>query len=199
MSSGDPRSLQLDELAQVAFRLGKAFGQEAEQAGTLERKVEFFHLFDRSFAAFRLGIALQLRLRREAASPAERADEREDERPEALERDRPECAERPDRYDERDRERDRERASLPLLLRTLQGVADAAAALPGPEPADLQTLRELLAQVKAQPAAAPQRAPAPALRARLSGSTATVTPPRPNLPRPSLHDAAPVRRATGPP
>jgi len=196
MFDADLRSLQLDELTQVAYRLGKVFGQAAEQAETHERRMAFFNAFDRAFFSFRVGIALQLRLRREAAVPAEREATRDEERPEALERD---PAERPERYDERDRDRDVERASFPLLLRTLEGVADAATRLPGPPPAELPTLRELLARVASTPASAPVSArPQPALRARLTGSAAGVMLAQPT-PRRTLSGAPRPRRATGPP
>jgi len=196
MPCADPRSLQLDELTQVAYRLGMVFGQAAEQAETHERRMAFFNAFDRAFFSFRVGIALQLRLRREAAAPAEREVEREEERPETLER---EPTERPERYDERDRDRDVERASFPLLLRTLEGVADAAALLPGPPPAELPTLRELLARVASTPASAPASArPQAALRARLTGSAAGVTLAPPPTRR-TLSVAPGRRRATGPP
>jgi hypothetical protein len=197
MSAPDPRCAQLSELSQVAYRLGLAFGGEAERAQELARKIEYFQLFERCFFAVRVSTALQLRLRqaaaprRETAEGGELADPPERER---RERDA-DCD-----YD-RDRERDREteRASLPLLLKTLGGVAADAAKLPGPPPAALATLRELLAQVTAPtaPAVRSQR-PAGALRARLTGSAAaamaTPTPPR-NAP----HVGLPVRRATGPP
>jgi hypothetical protein len=189
MSDVDPHHAQLEAMAQVAFRLGMAFGHEAEQAESIDRKIEFFHLYDRACSSFRLSIALQLRLKGEARKALKA--EREDERPETLERpERPERLER-ERYDERDRERDRETVSLPALLRALTDVAEGAEALPDP-PADLPLLRQLLAQAGAP---APRRTPSatPALRTRLSGSTATLT-----VPRPSQRAAHP-RRATGPP
>jgi len=196
MSDADPRSLQLDELTQVAYRLGKAFGQAAEQAETHERRMELFHAFDRAFFSVRVGIALQLRLRREAAAPAEREAERDEERPEPLERD---PADRAERYDERDRDRDVERASFPILLRTLEGVADAAALLPGPPPAELPTLRELLARVGSKPASAPVGARSQsALRARLTGSATSVMLAQSPARRTSTGSPG-RRRATGPP
>ena len=196
MLDASPSSLQLDELTQVAYRLGKVFGQAAEQAETHERRIELFNAFDRAFFSVRVGIALQLRLRREAAAPAEREETREEERSEALER---EPSEHAGCYDERDRDREVERASFPILLRTLEGVADAAALLPGPPPAELPTLRELLARVGSKPASAPFRAgPQPALRARLAGPAAGVMlAPSPTRRPPS--GAPRARRATGPP
>ncbi|MBX3486258.1 hypothetical protein, partial [Phenylobacterium sp.] len=130
MNADDPRSRQLDELQQVATRLGLAFGREAEAAETPAERVALFNLFDRCFFSVRVSIALQLRLRREARRQ-DREDAREDrdapetEREEALER-----AEAPERldYTERDRDREAERASLPLLLDTLDGVVSGAAA-----------------------------------------------------------------------
>ncbi len=100
---------------------------------------------------------------------------------------------------ERDRESDREResASLPVLLRTLGAVAADVAALAGPEPAALPTLRELLASVADPPPAAAPRSGG--LRARLAGTATaavmTLAPPPPPGPRGRLG----IRRATGPP
>ncbi|HET6971910.1 MAG TPA: hypothetical protein VFH92_12335, partial [Phenylobacterium sp.] len=77
-----------------------------------------------------------------------------------------------------------------------------AAALPGPEPSALPSLRELLAQVTAQapPArstasAAPSQSQAGGLRGRLTGSAglATLAPPL------DLRIGPSARRATGPP
>lgn len=182
----------LERMAAIAARLGEAFGREAEAAQTHERRIELFHLFDRCFFSVRVSIALQLRLRREAGTLAER----EADPPEVLERepaDRDDAHDRPERFDERDRDRETERADLPILLRTLEGVCDAAEALPGPRPAELPTLRELLVQVKGRTPATPARR-APALRSRLTGSTAPLV-----LERPSLRAALQKRRATGPP
>jgi hypothetical protein len=194
MSATDPRSERLSELSECAYRLGLAFGAEAERAEDWARKLEYFELFERCFFSVRVATALELRLCREQraepltdrealADPAERDPaERED-------------SDRDPR--ERDREADRERASLPVLLKTLGGVVAGAAALPGPEPAALPTLRELLAHA-ASPPSAPARSPG-ALRTRLAGS-ATV----PNLAPTALARAGsglspPLRRATGPP
>ena len=185
--------LMLSEMSACAYRLGMAFGREAERAVDWKRQLEFFRLFDRCFFSLRVAIALKFRLG-SAARAAERAagDERsERERPESL-RDSP----------DRDRERDREvePASLPVLIGALEGIAADAAALPGPEPADLPTLRELIARAKSTPA--PVQAPrvpptAASLRTRLAGSAtaAVMTAPAPPRPAPGLA----VRRATGPP
>lgn len=199
----------LSELSGCAHRLGVAFAAEAEAAEDWERKLELVQLFDRCFFSVRVAVALQLRLRREAA-PRENLDI---ERNEGLEIERPKAAERSDTahtYNERDRDREGERASLPLLLSTLSGVAADAGALSGPAPAALPTLRELLARVGAETAApsAPRRpplqmsgrtGPSPAtplptvpLRARLSAGVALAIPPGPTT-------ARPLRRATGPP
>lgn len=180
-------SQRLDDLIGIAHRLALAFGQEAERAEAMERKLHLGEAFSRCFFSVRVGIALKLRLAREAAAPAVRP-EREVERPEPLELERPERSET-FRFDERDRERDVERASLPLLLHSLEGVAADAEALLGPAAADLPTLRDLLVRMKAD-APAPTARP---LRARLSGSATTVT-----LPRPGSRVAS-LRRATGPP
>jgi hypothetical protein len=146
-------------------------------------------------------MVLEMRLAREPGAAA-----REDARDEAGEIERPE---RPERLDcgpsaerlepDRDRERETEQASFPLLLKTLNGVVAEAEALPGPAPAELPTLRELLARVGAAPTARREPAAASALKARLAGSTApgVATLARPDVPRPSA--ALPVRRATGPP
>lgn len=192
--SADPRSQRLSELSAVAHRLGLAFGAEAERAEGWERRIQFFSLFERCFFAVRVATALELRMLREARL-AGRAQATDDERPDR------EAAERGDwneGYTERDREDDRERASLPLLLSTLEGVAADAEALPGPKPAELPTLRELLARMRSAPAAAAPTA-GPSLRSRLSssGASATLTLDRPPSPGPSA--LLPTRRATGPP
>lgn len=137
-------------------------------------------------------------------SPAQREGEREGEQPdwsagagrERDERDRADL----DRAD-LDREREREPVSLPVLLRTLDGVAVDAAALPDPEPADLPTLRELLAQVASDPPAPPAARKTPAnLRARLAGSAiGSVLALAPPPPPPGIGGGFAMRRATGPP
>lgn len=183
---------QLDEMRDVAHALGMAFGRAVETETDFDRKLTLFDAFNHSFASVRLSIALALRLRREAHTPARI----ENERPEPLDLERAEAPERGERYDERDRDRETERASFPLLLRTLGRVADDAQALL-PQAAELPTLRELLDRVGVQPAAPQPRPVATPLRARLSGGTATLTlspPPRPS----GLADGLP-RRSTGPP
>ena len=198
----------LSELSACAHRLGVGFGEAAEGAGDWARKLEYFQLFDRCFFAVRVATALELRLARTPAqAPASASDatggEREDLRDRSdAERFAPETdrgragadREEPDR----DREREAEPVSLPVLLRTLEGVAADAAALPGPKPAALPTLRELLAHVETGSAPSPIAASRPGLRARLAGSATTLTldlAPRPA--GPALATAA--RRATGPP
>ena len=194
MSVADPRSQRLSELSQCAYRLGLAFGGEAERAEGAARRLEYFELFERCFFAVRMATALELRLGRPSA-PGGRAD-REDlsiraER-DPLERDDHIESER-----ERDREREAEPASLPVLLRTLGGVAADAAALPGPAPAALPTLRELLASIASDPA--PAAGPRDGgLRTRLAGSA--TAPAVTVAPRASGPSGGPVvRRATGPP
>lgn len=197
MITSDPPAVRLSEMSACAYRLGMAFGAEAEQAEDVARKIEWFELFERCFFSVRVATALELRLRREARLGREAESDREEliDRADPQERE----GEREDRdrgYDERDRDRegDVERASLPVLLRTLEGVVADAAALPDVEPAALLTLRELLAQAKSEPAAA---APAASLRSRLAGSgAATALAPRPP---PDFGAGRTVRRATGPP
>ena len=187
--TGADASLQLAEMRTVAFRLGMAFGQAAETADDLDRKLKLFDAFHQCFASVRLAIALDMRLKKAPTVTAER----ETERVEVLEREPLEIerAERPERYTERDRDRESERASFPLLLRTLERVAaDAEELLPVP-PAELPTLRELLAQAQATPALEPPASTG--LRTRLTGSTATQV-----LARPGLH-GPPLRRSTRPP
>ncbi len=174
-------------------------------------QLEYFQLFDRCFFSVRVAMALQLRLRRAPAEGRSAIEpERERERAEPLD-----CEEPLDREDgdrepsdrdlveaDRDRERDREVASLPVFLRTLNDVALGASALPGPPPAELPTLRELLARVTAEPLPSARPRPAAgALRARLAGSAtlpALTLPPRRTPPRPASLGLA-LRRATGPP
>lgn len=201
---------QLDAMREAAFGLGMAFAQAAEAEGELDRKLLLFDAFHRSFASVRLSIALAMRLRRELSAPLpverpERDDEREAEPAEGPESPEP-LDLRPERYDERDRDREDERASLPLLLNTLEQVADDARTLM-PRAAELPTLTELLDRVRGAPGKASPPAPAPkapspappkpsgALRARLSGGTATLTLPPP----PGLPGLGAASRATGPP
>jgi hypothetical protein len=208
MNAADPRCAMLFEMTQSAHRLGMAFAAEAERAEGMARRIEFVQLFDRCFFAVRVGIALELRLKREARLDAARG-EREgrgdlaDHERDAPEVERPERLERPEAYTERDRDRDVERASLPLLLSALHGIAADAAALPGPPPAELLTLQELLAQYASEAATSPAPAAGPALRARLTASAA-ASPGRGSpvgvLTRPPDDvAAAQVHRATGPP
>src|SRR5947209_5090232 len=152
MATNDPRSQPLFQMSECAYRLGMAFGAEAERTQDLGKKIEWFELFERCFFGVRVATALELRLRRTPAEAREPASDRE-----AL-IDRAEAPEREDRergYDERDREGDREieRASFPLLVRTLEEIVADAAALPGPEPADVSTLRELIVKAGSAPRA----------------------------------------------
>ena len=193
---------QLDQMREVAFRLGMSFGQAALAEDDLDRKLTLFDAYNRSFASVRLSIALKMRLDRDASQS--RRIEREGleterfdiERPEAPER--REQLERAERYDERDRDRETERASFPILLRTLGRVADDAQALL-PQAAELPALRELLDRMKARPdpATLPHGSPAAPLRSRLSGGTATLTLAPP--PRRSGVSAVPPPPSTGPP
>jgi hypothetical protein len=195
---------QLDDLRQAAYGLGMGFAQAAQIEGDFDRKLALFDAFHRSFASVRLAIALAMRVRREAQLPPPAETERaEVERAEPLER--PDYHERPERYDERDRDREAERASLPLLLRTLERVADDARTLT-PQAAELPSLRELLDQVRTDPAtpspAPSSPVPSGALRARLSGGTAALTVrPRPGSGPPGLNGllGTPAHRPTGPP
>ncbi len=209
MTAADPRSLQLDELSQYAFRMGVVFGDLAERAEDLERQLAFFQLFDRCFFSVRVATGLQLRLRREplAQRPMAREDlsVRAERDPSEQERGDTARRERLERYDERDRERERETVSLPILLRTLGTIVADAAALPGPEPSALPDLRELLARIaEASTGQTPitarpisKRSDA-GLRARLAGSAAsalTLAAPARRSPTVELR----LRRATGPP
>jgi len=211
MTGADPRCAMLLELSECAYRLGVAFGGEAERAEEAARTLEYFRLFDRCFFAVRVATALELRLRRaperaelrEASVGRDSQCESDGPEREGAEADRPDGNEPAGRgRDERDRDRDREAepASLPVLLRTLDGVAVDAAALPGPQPAALPTLRELLAHVRSdEPAPAAAAKSAASLRARLAGSGAAqalvLAPPRPS----GSGGGLVVRRATGPP
>ena len=219
MNAADPRCAMLSELSRCAYRLGLAFGREAEAAEDFARKLEYFRLFDRCFFSVRVSIALELRLGRGSAAPGEAVGEAVSERDDFSDRADPPEPERPDSdpnlererlgdAEERDRDRDREvePASLPVLLRTLDEIVADAAALPGPEPAALPTLRELLAHMtpaRPQSASASAWAPAPAARAGLrtrlaAGAAIAVTVPK--APRSAtLAGGLAVRRATGPP
>jgi hypothetical protein len=217
MNSTDPRLAMLADMGACAYRLGMAFGTEAERAQTAADRLQYFQLFDRCFFAVRVGVALELRLKREAgravASPVREDRDRDDlaDRAEPLELERPEPLESTEtlEYAERDREREAEGVSLPLLLRTLEGVAADAAALPGPLPAALPTLQDLLARFSSDAVAAPGPVSGPEggqpLRARLTGSAAALV-ARPAagqtliLSPPGPPSAPPMARgATGPP
>lgn len=197
----DAEIRQLDAIREAAYGLAVEFAQAARAEGDLDRKLQLFDAFHRSGASVRLSIMLAMRLRREQSLPAPaEADGREAERAEAPEP--PDHTERPEHHDERDRERESERASLPILLRTLERVADDAETLL-PQAAELPSLREILDRVRAQPASPPTPSPAPAkppspLRARLSGGTAALT-LAPARPGPTGLPGLPPRRATGPP
>lgn len=211
----DPDRQKLDALGDHAYRLGMIFGAEAERALDPSRQTEFFQLFDRCFTALRLSIALKLRLNRPA--PALRAEVARETPADPSER------EGSARYYDRDRDRESEPASLPLLLKTLNGVVADAARLPGPEAAVLPGLRDLLAAIASAPkpvtpkpvtpkpvtpkpvtsapatlvrAAAP---PGAGLRARLASSTTAPVLTLQPLPGPALRGALPLRPATGPP
>jgi hypothetical protein len=201
MSAALAPEAMLAEMCACAHRLGMAFGREAEAAQDRAERMALFDLFDRCFFSVRVGVALQLRLRRERGlrptrGPADAyietpAVEREAERlREPPERDEP--ADRPERLDERDRDRETERASLPILLKTLRGVAAEAAARPGPRPAELPSLTALLERFGGEaspPANTPPTPPAPrpaaSLRERLarSGAAAILAPPATGPPR----------------
>jgi hypothetical protein len=76
-----------------------------------------------------------------------------------------------------------------LLLRTLEGVAADAAALPGPPPAALPTLQDLLTRFSSDPVAAPRPGGGQPLRARLTGSAAPLA----SAARQDLQDPPPGR------
>ena len=192
-TAATPSSQMLDALTQCAYRLGLAFGAEAEREMMLARGLECFQLFDRCFFSVRVAMGLQLRLGQ--AGPA-LAPERDDHRERAEPSDRNTARERDIR--ERERDREVESASIPLFLKTLQGVAAEASAMTGPPPAALPTLRELLAQITSTPTTPAK--PAAGLRARLATSATAPTltlPPATGPGRPTL--GVPLHRATGPP
>lgn len=150
----------LAEMSACAHRLGMAFGRDALRAQEHKRRAELFDLFERCFFGVRVAVALRIRLRRgapEALRVEAREDRDRDDEPEARVRERS------------DADREVERASVPLLIKTLRGVASDAAALPGPLPADLTTLTALLARQTGTPGPSARPA-APGLRARLASS-----------------------------
>ena len=180
----------LDALTQCAYRLGLAFGAEAERAQG-KAMLEACERFDRCFFSVRMGIALQLRLSQAQTVRLEAKSGGDPTERDSVER---EPCEHRFRAEPVERERETERASVPLLLNALEAVAAGAASLPGPAPAALLTLRELLAKLSSTPAAAPAAVATPPprppgdLRTRLAASTS-----------PSILTAPPLRRATGPP
>jgi hypothetical protein len=194
MTAADPRVAMLALMREPACRLGMAFAAEAERAANVATKIEFFQHFDRCFFSVRVAIGLELRLERAArAAPREPASDREN----LVDRDPPDYSDRYEPEYDRERDRERERASFPTLIRTLDGVVADAASLPGPEPADLPTLRELLAKMKSTPAPSASE-PRPNLRARLADSSvapAIAT----RRPASNVGEILAARRATGPP
>lgn len=199
MSPAPATPEMLAQMSACAYRLGVRYAKAAEGAEDWKRELELFNLFDRCFFAVRVSIALELRLERErrlgpregreAGGEAEALDA-------TLEAERAEPDDsRPERERlDADREREREPATFPVLLKTLQGVAAEAAALPGP--GELPTLQDILARVTAAPSAGPPSKPEAApLRDRLAGSAAVTVATLPPRPSPSL----PGHRPTGPP
>jgi hypothetical protein len=190
-----PDAAMLSAMTEAAFGLGMAYRDRHDAADDSETQLRCVDTFLKCFASVRLGIGLKLRLQREALAGSRRPASEREERAEALETERDDRPERLE-YTERDRDRDTERASFPLLLKTLDGLVAQADAIRGPQPAELLTLKELLAQVGATPHRKVQPAP---LKARLSGSVAgSVT----ILDRPGAPGRGPIqplRRATGPP
>ncbi len=206
MTATDPRSRQLSEMAECAYRLGMAFGAATEKVQGTDGWLAYFNAFDRCFFAVRVATALQLRLDRTLAEPREAATDREalidhPDPPEASDAET-DGRDRDRGYDERDRDRETERASLPILLRTLESVAADAETLPDAEPAELLTLRELIAHAKAAPSPHASET-TQSLRSRLTGSGAALAPAA--RPQSGPHLASNVgqlmaaRRATGPP
>ena len=191
MTVAAPSSAEmLSGLTQCAYRLALAFGAEAERAEGRAR-LDAYDRFERCFFGVRVAIGLQLRLRREGAGLGQAV-----ERPEGPEREADDSRERSDDLaPERDRDRDREteRASLPVLLKTLNSVVADAEALPGPPPAALPGLRELLTGMAMTPAPTQPRRASGGLRTRLSASASA-----PVL-TPGLGVAPQPRQATGPP
>ena len=173
MTSTDPRSRQLSEMAECAYRLGMAFGAATEKARGTDGWLAYFNAFDRCFFGVRVATALQLRLNRTPIEPREAATDREAlvDRPDPPETSESETdgRDRDRGYDERDRDRETEPASLPILLRTLETVAADAETLPGAAPAELVTLRLLISQAKAAPSPRASET-AQSLRSRRTGS-----------------------------
>jgi hypothetical protein len=209
----------LSDLSQCALALGLAFGAEAKGSTDAERKVRYFELFERCFHGYRVALALKMRLQRGwPAAPGER----EVSDAEGL-RDRSDPPDQERAEGERvSYDRDRETASVPILLKTLKGVVAEAESLPHPRPAELPTLRELLARMASPAASRPgaprapsARAPAPQAADGRGPAVAVLARPPPAVqatarsrlllgaaPAPlpgTASGAQPVRRATGPP
>ena len=183
MTDAARSSMMLSAMTECAYRLGMAFGAEAERAEAHAQRLEFYNLFDRCFFSVRVAIGLELRLKRD--QPVLRplpGREVLRERADASDQDR-DTTRLPV---ERDRDREVERASVPLFLKTLQGIAADAAKLPGPPPGALLSLNDLLAQVSATSVPSTAK-PTVGLRARLAGSTTVQTLTRPQQPPPRCH------------
>ena len=190
MTAPVPPLEMLDALTQCAYRLGRAFAAEAERSQG-KAMLEAYERFSRCFFSVRMGIALQLRLRQ--AQPVRLKSESEREPTEREPSDHHTAAEPL----ERERDRETERASMPLLLNALQTVATDAVSLPGPAPAALLTLRELLATFASAPALAPAQSliaapprPSGDLRTRLAATSASIL----TIPPPPRHATGPPRR-----
>ena len=192
MTAPVPPVEMLDALTQCAYRLGRAFAAEAERSHG-KAMLAAYERFNRCFFSVRMGIALKLRLGR--AEPVRLKSESEREPTEREPSDHHTAAE----PRERERDRETERASMPLLLNALETVAAYAASLPGPAPAALITLRELLATFSSAPAPAlaPALAPITApprpsgdLRTRLAATSASIL----TIPPPPRHATGPPRR-----
>jgi len=197
MTSDDASASMLAEMSACSYRLGMAFGREAERTEDWKRKLELVDLFERCFFGVRVSIALGLRLRREAGMPLGRAGEADGRDPPETEQPETDTTGPPRERLDADRERETERASLPLLLKTLRGVAADAAALPGPPKAELSALTTLLARASGDPHS--RIGPASGgLRSRLAGAAAVATATGP--PRTAVATLARrPRPATGPP
>jgi hypothetical protein len=184
----------LEGMVDCAHELGMALGAAAKAERDTKRLLVLVEAYQKCFQGVRMGIRLCMTLRAPPKAAFEPQPIEAPERPEALDRERPE-RERLEREPlERERERDYEPVSLPKFLSTLGVVARDAGRLDLPPEAArlLPTLRDLLARANgdapgSEPASsqAPRpasgvavlaRSPQGATRYRLMGSAA---PPRP--------------------
>src|SRR5689334_1887644 len=108
MTAAEPRAAMLCQMAECAYRLGMAFGAEAERATDIDAKLKWCEVFQRCFFAVRVSTALELRLHQAPKAPRDAVSDREALMDRADPSDREEREDDGLRYTERDRDRETE-------------------------------------------------------------------------------------------